>query len=62
MRHLFCANSACDAPISMADFDAPYCRICGDIFCETQCRDEHIAQQHPQAAEFEARFGITVAA
>ena len=58
MRTLYCANSACDGPIGMADYDAPYCRICGDVFCETACRDEHIAQQRPQAKEFEQRFGF----
>lgn len=61
-RTIYCANSACDGPIGMADFDAPYCRICGDVFCEAQCRDEHIREQHPQAAEFAERFGFTVAA
>lgn len=60
MRRHWCENSACAGPIMRDDYDAAYCRTCGSLFCCETCRDDHVAQQHPQAKEFEQRFGFPI--
>ncbi len=66
MLRLYCENSACDGPITRDDYDCPFCRVCGSIFCCETCLTEHVAQQHPhvaqQADEFAERFGFPRAA
>lgn len=49
MQRLYC--SLCEGPTLRDDYDVPRCKVCGDLFCCEECRDEHMIAMHAELAD-----------
>lgn len=50
MRAIYCHS--CEGRCTRDDYDLPFCRACGELFCSEECRDGHVTELHSAADDY----------